>query len=89
MASIMRRSEVLAATGLCYTSIYNMEKRGDFPRRRSLTGRSVGWIRAEVEAWINGLDAVPADTSTQAPPLVPRDPLADFVLPAEYAISVN
>jgi prophage regulatory protein len=58
MATIMKRPEVLAATGLCYTSIYNMEKRGNFPARRQLSARSVGWIRHEVEAWIEGLQQV-------------------------------
>jgi len=36
----------------------NMEKRGNFPARRQLSARSVGWIRHEVEAWIEGLQQV-------------------------------
>lgn len=58
MVSIMKRQDVVAATGLCYTSIYNKEKRGEFPARRQLSARSVGWIRQEVEAWIAGLQCV-------------------------------
>jgi prophage regulatory protein len=57
MKTIMRRQEVLDATGLCYTSIYNKEKAGEFPARRQLSTRSVGWIRQEVEDWINNLVA--------------------------------
>lgn len=53
MKTIMKRQEVVAATGMCYTSIYNKEKVGKFPARRKLGTRSVGWIRQEVEAWIN------------------------------------
>ena len=30
-------------------SIFNMEKRGDFPRRIVLTSRNVAWDLAEVE----------------------------------------
>jgi prophage regulatory protein len=52
---IMRRPEVLAATGLCYTSIFNKMKAGDFPLSKQLTSRSVGWIKEEVEAWIAAL----------------------------------
>jgi prophage regulatory protein len=53
--AILRRKEVLAATGLCYTSIYNMEKIGTFPARRKLGVRAVCWIKEEVDAWIEGL----------------------------------
>lgn len=56
---IMRKPEVLAATGLCNTTIYNLEKKGAFPASRKLTGRSVGWIRKEVEAWIENLQCKP------------------------------
>ena len=33
-------------------AIFNMEKRGDFPRRIVLTSRNVAWDLAEVEKWI-------------------------------------
>lgn len=52
MKAIMRRKEMLAAVGLCYTRIYNMEKKGMFPKRRKLGVRAVGWIKAEVDAWV-------------------------------------
>jgi prophage regulatory protein len=58
MVTIMKRQEVVAVTGLCYTSIYNKEKAGNFPKRRQLSARSVGWIRQEVETWIQGLQCV-------------------------------
>ena len=53
--TIMRRKDVLTATGLCYTSIYNMEKKGAFPARRKLGVRAVCWIKEEVDAWLSGL----------------------------------
>jgi prophage regulatory protein len=34
------------------TTIYDMERRGEFPRRFNLTSRCVVWDLAEVEAWI-------------------------------------
>lgn len=34
------------------TTIYEMEQRGEFPRRFYLTSRCVVWDLAEVEAWI-------------------------------------
>jgi prophage regulatory protein len=33
-------------------TIYNLEKRGEFPRRIVLTSRNVAWDLAEVENWI-------------------------------------
>jgi prophage regulatory protein len=47
----MRLAEVLDATGLCEATIWRLERRGEFPRRRRLTGRQVGWSMLEVEAW--------------------------------------
>lgn len=60
LSMIMKRQEVVKFVGLCYTSIYNLEKAGKFPARRQLVAGRVGWIRSEVEAWVNGLSAVPA-----------------------------
>lgn len=60
MSGIMKRAEVCAVTGLCYTSIYNKMKAGDFPLSRKLgniSSRSVGWLRSEVDTWLNGLQA--------------------------------
>jgi len=37
---------------LADTTIYEMEQRGEFPRRFNLTSRCVVWYLAEVEAWI-------------------------------------
>jgi len=54
--AIMRKPEVLAATGLCYTSIFNKMKEGTFPLSRQLTTRSVGWIKEEVDKWIDDLE---------------------------------
>lgn len=58
--SIMKKKEVCEVTGLCYTSIYNKEKVGQFPARRKLGVRAVGWVRSEVEAWIESLQQVAA-----------------------------
>lgn len=63
MNKIMRRQEVLEATGLCYTTIYNMEKKGNFPARKQLCGKAVGWIKAEVDAWMDNLQSPTAQTA--------------------------
>lgn len=49
---MMKRKDVVAFTGLCYTTIYNMEKQGKFPARRQLSPGRVAWMRSEVEDWL-------------------------------------
>jgi prophage regulatory protein len=58
---LMKRKDVIAFTGLCYSTIYNMEKQGKFPARRQLSPGRVAWMRAEVEAWLQGLGLAGAD----------------------------
>lgn len=48
----IRRHELRQIIPLSETTIYEMERRGDFPRRFNLTSRCVVWDLAEVEAWI-------------------------------------
>jgi len=39
-------------TGLSRTTIWRLENRGEFPRRRRLTGNTVAWIEEEVLEWL-------------------------------------
>ena len=48
----LRLPEVMARTGLSRSTIYVRLDEGRFPRPVSLGGRAVGWIEAEVDAWI-------------------------------------
>ncbi len=51
--AILRLKQVKQRTSLSRSSIYAAIKSGIFPRQISLTGaRSVGWVEAEVEAFI-------------------------------------
>lgn len=49
---ILRLPEVIARTGLSRATIYARMSQGRFPRPVSLGARAVGWIEAEIEAWI-------------------------------------
>lgn len=51
--ALMSAPEVCQAVGLSRTSIWRLEVRGDFPRRRQLSPQRVGWLRSEVEEWVN------------------------------------
>ncbi|RWM32064.1 MAG: AlpA family phage regulatory protein [Mesorhizobium sp.] len=48
----IRRPELRKIVPLADTTIYEMERRGEFPRRFHLTSRCVVWDLAEVEAWV-------------------------------------
>jgi prophage regulatory protein len=48
----IRRKELRQIVPLAETTIYEMERRGEFPRRFNLTPRCVVWDLAEVEAWV-------------------------------------
>lgn len=49
----IRREQLRLIVPLADTTIYDMERRGEFPRRFQLTPRCVAWDLREVEAWID------------------------------------
>lgn len=49
---MMKRKDVVETTGLCYTTIYNLEKAHKFPNRRQLSPGRVAWVRTEVIDWL-------------------------------------
>lgn len=49
---IVRRQQLRLIIPLADTTIYEMEQRGEFPRRIYLTPRCAGWDLDEIEAWI-------------------------------------
>lgn len=51
-ARAIRRDELRRIVPLSDTTIYEMEMRGEFPRRYNLTNRCVAWDLAKVEAWL-------------------------------------
>lgn len=52
MVKMLRQPEVVERVQLSDTTIWRMEKRGDFPRRRRISGNAVAWRSDEIDAWI-------------------------------------
>lgn len=52
MHSLIRLPEVKARTALSRSTIYKRVADGSFPPPIKLGERAVGWIEAEVEAWL-------------------------------------
>ncbi|ROR24744.1 AlpA family transcriptional regulator [Comamonas sp. BIGb0124] len=61
----IRRNELRQIVPLAETTIYEMERRGEFPRRFNLTPRCVVWDLAEVEAWIDERKQAPRAGATK------------------------
>jgi len=53
VTSILRLPAVQARTGLSRSTIYLRISEGSFPKPVSLGGRAVGWVEAEINAWLN------------------------------------
>jgi prophage regulatory protein len=49
----IRRTELRRIVPLADTTIYELEQRGEFPRRFNLTARCVVWDLEEVETWLD------------------------------------
>ena len=49
---MLRLPQVIDATGLGKTKIYELQAEGNFPLRIKITAHSVAWVEADVQAWL-------------------------------------
>ncbi len=49
---VLRKRAVVKKVGYSSMHIARLEKAGQFPRRIRLGPNSVGWVEAEIDAWI-------------------------------------
>ncbi len=61
MNKVLSVRQITDATGLSPVTIWRKEKKGEFPARRQLGPRRVGWLTREVEDW---LEATPKSEIT-------------------------
>jgi prophage regulatory protein len=64
--SMLRRRDVQTRTGLSRSTIYRRVAEGTFPKPVNLGGRTVGWIAAEIQDWLERQIAA----SRVAPPAI-------------------
>jgi prophage regulatory protein len=50
---IIKLPEVINATGLSGSSIYRLITKSQFPKQIKLSERSSGWVKSEVDQWLN------------------------------------
>lgn len=58
--AILRVPRVVQMTGVSRSTLWRLEREGDFPARVRLTGRTIGWREADVRAWIETRESVGA-----------------------------
>jgi prophage regulatory protein len=49
---LILRADLKRLVPLSVTTIWRMERRGEFPRRISISEKRVAWRRSEIEAWL-------------------------------------
>lgn len=58
---VLRRETVLDRVGVSYPTLWRWMGAGRFPKPIKLSVNSVGWLEADVEAWIRARLTVSAD----------------------------
>ena len=61
----LRFSEVRRRVGLSRSTIWRLERRGLFVKRRRLSANAVGWPEDEIEAWLSARRGVSKDRSIE------------------------
>ena len=54
----LRTDEVERRAGLSRTTIWRLERKGQFPARRRIGPNAVGWLEEEIDAWIESRPTV-------------------------------
>lgn len=49
---ILRPAEVSKKLGISKTTLWRLEREGDFPKRRRISSFMVGWIKRDIDNWI-------------------------------------
>jgi prophage regulatory protein len=49
---LLTRKQVVAITGLCYPSLWQLMRAREFPAARLISKNRVGWLRSEVITWL-------------------------------------
>lgn len=71
---VLRFPALREAVSLSRATIFRLEREGKFPARRKLSSRSVGWLRADVEKWIESREMVVSGNATCKTPRSPGRP---------------
>ncbi len=77
LARTLRLPEVIKMTGLGRSLIYRLQSQQRFPHSVRLADSAVGWLEAEVQAWVAARVAESRQRSTTLRPPAARAPVKD------------
>jgi len=63
--NILNAKEVVKKTGLSRTTIWRLERKGEFPLRVALSDRRVGWKEEEIIKWLESRSIVENKNKTK------------------------
>ena len=49
---ILREPDVKAITGLSRTTRWELERKGQFPKKKQLSSTAVGWLESDIQRWL-------------------------------------
>ena len=55
ISKLMKIRDVLIATQMSRSRLYQLVKEGTFPRQHKIGDRAVVWVRQEVENWVDNV----------------------------------
>ena len=57
---IIRPKELAELLSISTVTLWRMEKRGELPKRKQISSRTVGWLESDIKEWLdNRPDADP------------------------------
>lgn len=96
MYTILRLKKVIEKTGLARSTIYKKIALGEFPPQISLGGKAVGWLKSDVDRWIekqilksanDNIRAFPSRFIVQTGDIFPIKPANDNIA-LQYSLSM-
>lgn len=61
--SLLRKKDVERETGLSESTLWRLEKKGEFPPRVRISANTVGWWKSDINAWMDELKANSSETA--------------------------
>lgn len=62
---LLRKKPTLEQTGLTHSSLYELIKKGQFPKPVKLSEKSVAWVESEIQEWIQNRIELRGDTEQE------------------------
>lgn len=59
----IRWPAVQCKSGISRSTAWRLEREGKFPLRRQLSSNAVGWLKSEIDAWIQSRKKVNVNTT--------------------------